>query len=132
MDTAPPLLPPPIIQPATAPQSSFPRQAALFSLLAPLFSFGIGIFLQPQVRGNRLAMIVLGMISVLLIISGLVLGMVALIATKRHGRAGIFGKALAGTCINGLLVLFIVASVPVLMKAVERAKQRQRQQMEQR
>ena len=94
-------------------------------------SFGIGIFLQPQVRGNRPAMIILGLTSMLLIISGLVLGVVALVATKRHGRAGIFGKALAGTLINGFLVVAMVASIPGLMKAMERAKARQQQQMEQ-
>jgi uncharacterized membrane protein len=97
-----------------------------------LVSFGIGIFLQPQVRGNRIAMIVLGLTSMLLIISGLILGIVALVATKRHGRAGIFGKALVGTIINGLLVLAMLVTIPGLMKAMERAKARQQQQMEQR
>jgi tetratricopeptide (TPR) repeat protein len=43
----------------------------------------------------------------LLIISGLVFGIIALVATKRYGRKGIFGKALTGTCINGLLVLLM-------------------------
>jgi hypothetical protein len=69
---------------------------------------------------------------VLLIVSGLVLGILALIATRRHGRAGIFGKALAGTCINGMLVLAMLISIPGLMKAMERAKAVQRQQMEHR
>lgn len=77
-------------------------------------------------------MIVLGLTSMLLIISGLVLGIVALIATKRQGRAGIFGKALAGTLINGLLVLAMLSGIPGLIKAMERAKARQQQQIEQR
>jgi hypothetical protein len=112
--------------------SSFHRQAAAFSLVAPLLSFGIGIFLQPQVRGHRIAMIVLSLTSIFLILSGLALGIAALVATKRHGRAGIFGKAITGTCINGLLVLLMLVSIPGLIKAMERAKARQRQQMEQR
>jgi len=75
-------------------------------------------------------MIVLGVLSTLLIIVGLILGIVALAATRSHGRTGIFGKAIAGTIINGLLVLLILASIPGMMKAMERAKAMQ-QQMEQ-
>ena len=101
--------------------SSSARQAATFSLVAPLASFGIGIFLQPQVRGNRIAVIVLSLTSMFLIIAGLVLGIAALVATKRHGRAGIFGKALAGTCINALLVLAMLISIPVWMKAIHKS-----------
>src|ERR1022692_3247527 len=128
MDTSPPPLttPPPIV-PASPPTSSFPKQAATFSLFAPSVSFAISIFVQPQVNGIRIAMIILGLTSMLLIIAGLVLGIVALAATKRHGRAGIFGKALAGTCINGLRVLVMIVSIPGLMKAMERAKAMQRQ-----
>ncbi|EEF60872.1 hypothetical protein Cflav_PD4041 [Pedosphaera parvula Ellin514] len=113
------------------PRSSFPKQAAAFSLFAPLVSFSIGIFVQPQVRGIRLAMMVFGLLQMLMIISGLVLGIIALIATKRHGREGIFGKAITGTCINGLLVLVMLLCIPGLMKAVERAKALQKQRMEQ-
>ena len=104
----------------------------MFSLVAPLVAFGISVFGQPQVHGNRIAMIVLGLTSMLLIISGLILGIAALASTKKHGRAGIFGRALAGTCINGLLVLMMLISIPGMMKAMERAKARQQQQMEQR
>jgi len=134
MDTSlpPPLpTPPPPILPATSPARSFPRQAATFSLIAPLMSFGIGVVLR-HVHGNRTAMIVLGLPPMLLIASGLVLGIMALAATKRHGRAGIFAKALAGTCLNGLLVLLMLLSnlsIPGLIKAAERAKAKQRQQI---
>jgi hypothetical protein len=38
-------------------------------------------------------------------VSGLVLGIIALTATKQYGRKGIFGRALFGTSINGLLAL---------------------------
>jgi uncharacterized protein YegJ (DUF2314 family) len=112
-----PLSPPP-------PDSSFPQQAAICSLVAPLISFVIGIFVQPQVRGNHIAMIVLGLSSTLLIIAGLILGIVALVVTKRHGREGIFRKALTGTCINGLLVLMMVIGIAGLLTARERARAR--------
>lgn len=125
MDTPPPIPAPP------PPPSPFPRQAAIFSLCAPFVSFAIGIFVQPQVRGMRLAMIILGLLQMLLILSGLILGITALLSTKRYGRAGVFGKAIAGTCINGLLVLLMLISIPALMKAKEKAKSMQRQRMEQ-
>jgi hypothetical protein len=136
MDTSlpPPLPPPPPpILPATSPARSFPRQAATFSLVAPLMAIGIGVVLR-HVDGPRIAMIVLGLPSTLLIASGLVLGIMALAATKRHGRSGIFGKALAGTCLNGLFVLLMILSnlsILGLIKAWERFEAKQRQQMEQ-
>ena len=67
--------------------------------------------MQPLVHDSPMARIILGLTSALLIVAGLIFGIVALIATGHHGRRGIFGKALAGTCINGLFVLLI----PVLM-----------------
>lgn len=113
------------------PANSFPSQAATFSIIAPLVAIGISIFLQPQVRGNRWGMMIFGAASILLIVLGLVFGIVALVGTKRHGRQGIFGKAVAGTCICGTLTLLMLISIPGLMKAAERAKAMQRQRMEQ-
>ncbi len=124
--------PPPLSVPEDAAQdSSFPKQAAKFSLYAPLASFCIGIFVRPQVHGNRMAMIVLGLTSMLLIITALVLGIMALVATKRRGRAGIFGRALVGTCINGLCVLAMLIIIPGLIKAIASAEARRSQRMEQ-
>ena len=136
----PPLPPsPPVLPTAAAPASSFPRQAATFSVVAPFFAIGIGIFLQPQARDNPWSMMILGLTSLLLIELGFVFGIVALVRTKRHGRQGILGKAIAGTCICGILTLLMLVSIPGLMKAAERAKEAakrgkamQRQRMEQR
>ena len=93
------------------PANPFPRQAATFSIIAPFAAILIGIVLQPVVHGTRTAMIVLGLTSTLLIFAGLIFGIVALIATRQHGREGIFGRALAGTIINGLFVLLIPIAV---------------------
>ena len=65
--------------------------------------------IHPHIRGIHRANIV---IDSLLIISGLIFGIIALVATKRHGRKGILGKALIGTCVNGLIVLL---AVPILL-----------------
>ena len=123
-------VPPPL--PIVSSPSSFPKQAASYSFFAPFVSIAIAVIVQPQVRGERLAMMLLGALQMLLIISGLILGVAALMATKRHGRAGIFGMAMAGTCINGLLVLAMLIAIPGLMKAIERAKALQKQKTEQR
>jgi len=90
-----------------SPTGRFARQAATFSVFAPLVAFFVGIFVLPQVHGGIGLITIVGLIPILLIISGLVFGIIALVATKRHGRKGIFGKALTGTCINGLLVLLM-------------------------
>ena len=134
MDTPlPPPLPtsPPQLPASVRPASSFPSQAATFSVVAPFVAIGISIVLQPQVRGNRWAMMIFGVTSMLLIVLGLVFGIVALVGTKRHGRQGIFGKAMTGTCICGILTLLMLISIPGLMRAAERAKAMQRQRMEQ-
>jgi len=132
MDTPPPLpKSPPQLPASVCPASSFPSQAATFSLIAPLIAIGISIALQPQVRGNRWAMMILGATSMLLIVLGLVFGIVALVGARRHGRQGIFGKAMTGTCVCGILTLLILISLPGLMRAAQRAKAMQRQRMEQ-
>jgi hypothetical protein len=126
---------PPPIQPAgwggqATPPSSFARQAATFSLVAPFASVFISLFLQPSARGHRAAMMILGLVSVLLILLGFVLGISSLVSIKRHGNQGELGKAVAGTCICGLLVVVMLVTAPALLRAVKRAKEKQ--QMEQR
>ena len=76
-------------------------------------------------------MMILGCTAILLILAGFVLGIVALVQTKKHGKEGIFGKAIAGVCVNGLLIALMLISIPGLIKAVERAKEKQRQRLQQ-
>jgi len=90
-----------------SPAGRFARQAATFSVFAPLVAFFFGIFMHLQVHGGIGLITIVRLLPMLLIISGLVFGIIALVATKRHGRKGIFGKALTGICINGLLVLLM-------------------------
>lgn len=77
-------------------------------------------------------MLVLGLTGTLLILLGFIFGIMALAATRRHGRRGVFGKAIAGTCINGLLILFMLLSIHGLIRAAQQARELQRQRMEQR
>jgi hypothetical protein len=106
---------PPPIQAEPPATGRFARLAATFSILAPLAVLLVDVLVRfvrtihPHIRGIHLANIA---IDLLLIISGLVFGIIALVATKRHGRKGILGKALIGTCVNGLIVLL---AVPILL-----------------
>jgi hypothetical protein len=122
--------PPPIPESeprATArPVKTFSNQVATFSVLAPAVAIGISVLLQPQVRGNRWAMMILGFASMLLIVLGFVSGIVGLVSAKRHGQKSAFGRAIVGTCIGGLLTLIILFTLPAAMRAAQRAKERQR------
>jgi len=103
----------------------------LFSFLAPFVSIGINVFGHQAVQGNRVGMIVLGGTCTLLILAGFVLGIVALIGTRKYGTKGILGRAIAGICINGIIICFMLIAIPSFIKAAERAKEKQPQGMEQ-
>ncbi|MGA3266187.1 MAG: hypothetical protein ABSE16_05120 [Verrucomicrobiota bacterium] len=134
MNTPPPIpsqTPPPVIR-ASPPTNSFPKQAALFSFVAPFVSFGIGIFGQQAVRGSRAATIILGCVSTLLILAGFVFGIIALFGMKKYGKKGILGGAIAGVCINGFLILMMLIAIPRFMRMAQQARAAQaQQQMEQ-
>jgi hypothetical protein len=93
----------------------FPQQAAKASLIAPLLSFIIVIFLQPQMRESRISLFILGSISALFIIGGFLLGIVALMMSERHEGEGIGGKAIPGTLINGLFLSAALLFIPKVM-----------------
>ena len=106
----------------------FARQAATFSLAAPLVAMALNWFSRDAVRGNRVGMVIVGGIGVLFIVSGFILGVIALVRTKKCGKEGIFGKAIAGVCINGLFIAAMLISIHTLTKFyIELANDRQRQ-----
>lgn len=107
MNTSPPLPTPPRIVRASRPISSFTKQAATFGLFAPLVSFTTAIFVLPLVYGIRLAAIAFCFLQMLIILSGFILGIVALVSTKKYGRRGILSKAIAGTCIIAMAIFVL-------------------------
>jgi len=76
-------------------------------------------------------MMVLGGTCTLLILAGFGLGIVALIGTRKHGAKGMLGMAIASTCINGIIICFMLIAILSFMKAAEHAKEKQQQGMEQ-
>jgi hypothetical protein len=129
MNSLPPVIPP---QPPPLPSSKkpFAAQAAQASLLAPLTAVGVSIVVNVGIgnQASPLAKIITGSLCVLLIVLGLVFGIVALFGVRHHGRKGILGRAIAGVCINGILIALMALSIPGFMKAAERAKAMRQQQ----
>lgn len=90
-------------------------------------------FSREEVRRNRGSMLIVGGICMLLIVSGFILGVIALVRTKKCGREGIFGKAIAGVCINGLYIAAILIGFHMLTKfAIDLENDRQKQRQIQR
>jgi len=101
---------PPVLE-GRAKANRFAKIAATFSVLVPLVVFLSDFFLNPKFLGT--------VAEVLFIFLGLALGIVGLAATKHYGRKGIFGKALVGICLNGLLLILsivVLLIVPLSMK----------------
>ena len=131
MDNLPPIIsqPPPL----PPPKKPFVFQAAQASLLAPAIAFGMGIFVNVGLSGQSspLVGIITGSLSILLIVLGFVFGIIALAGVPRYGKKGILGRGIAGVCINGILIVFMIISIPMYKKMAERAKEIQKQKMEQ-
>jgi hypothetical protein len=123
--------PPPIpVKAESSDGSYFARQAANFSLAAPFVAMAVNGCSREGVRGNRVGMMIVGGIGILFIVSGFILGVIALVRTKRCGREGIFGKAIAGVCINGFFIALMLIGFHGFTKyyiELENDRQRQRQ-----
>ena len=100
-------------------------------MLAPLIAIAMNLFGRQAVQGNRFAMIILGGTSTLLILLGFAFGIVALTGVRKHGAKGILGRAIAGICINGVIIAFMLIAIPAFARAVRNAKQMQQQRLEQ-
>lgn len=96
------------VGPGQSNPSSFPRWLAIFSIIAPLAAILIGLLLNLPIPGILPAKIGLGL---LLVLSGLVSAIIAMVVARKHGQTGIFGKALVGICLNGLLLLLIPVAI---------------------
>ena len=88
----------------------FIAQAGLFSLLAPCFGIAAYLFGRRALNGSPVGMLVLGAVCSLVIAGGFIFGVVAFFAPKGE-KAVTRGKAVAGICINGLLIAFAILSI---------------------
>ena len=124
----PPIIQRPPLPPAKRP---FAAQAAQVSLLAPIAAIVVGVVVNVGigVKPSPVVSIITGCLCVLLIVSGFVLAIVALTGVRRYGKKGILGFALAGICINTVLIVFMV--IGILAFKAKHAQQIQKQKMEQ-
>jgi hypothetical protein len=142
--------------PNQALQRSAAGRAAKFSIAAPFAMLAIGAvssisILSPHVvltaiLGNapivniavdaadafgldpeRVTNHIVGSTGLLLLPVGFVLGIIALVQTKRHGKHGIFGKAIAGLIING----FFIAWFFIQHSKIERLREMRMQRLQQ-
>ena len=127
---APPIISqkPPPLPPAKKP---FAYQAAQASLLAPVISIVTSVIINGGGSLPPLARGIAGISCIFLILLGFIFGIMALSGIRRHGKKGILGRAIAGLCINGILIVFMIASIPMYKKMAERAKEMQSAKMEQ-
>ena len=114
---------PPVMEEKPA-AGRFSKFAATFSLVAPFIVFFLYVlffwYMQSHGRTRIVTLGILGSLPLLLIILGIALGIVALALVKRQEHKGIFGMALAGVCINSLLILLLLVGPLVLALAVTR------------
>ena len=84
-------------------------QAAWFALLAPCVSLAVNLFGHRNLTGSPFEIRLLATVCSLIVVVGFIFGVVALFAPKREKTGK--GKAIAGICINGLLIAFIILSI---------------------
>jgi len=101
---------------------SFYQRAALFSLYAPLVCWLLAILnnnvigpsLEPanaQVGRN-----IVGGITMLLVPTGCILGIIALVGMKNVGTQGILERAVVGVVLSGLIIVSILPLLPKILK----------------
>jgi len=93
----------------------FAKQAAYFSLFAPIVCFFISGFLVPLVYRNQISMITLGVVMAILIFGGLALGIAAVKSARRHAVQGVRGVAITGMCFCGALALLVIIGFPIML-----------------
>jgi MFS family permease len=83
----------------------FAQQAATASWAAPLIASLVHQVLSPSISQSRDALYISACAEGLLVVIGFVMGIVALLSVRKHGRQGILWPAAIGTGINTVILL---------------------------
>jgi len=94
----------------------------MFSLAAPFVGIGISLVVNALFGGNRRVLLIAVFLTVALILSGLVLGIVALVNNRRLNVSGVTPRAVGGVCICGFLMFMMAAGVPGLLRAITKSQ----------
>jgi hypothetical protein len=116
----PPPLPPVVKDLAKEKTSAV--SAAKFSLWAPVLTIPVNLLTavvlnSTQASGTYLGSVVQSGVTALVIVAGFCLGGFALWQTGKVGREGIWGRAVAGFVINGMLLIGVAF---VAVKIIQR------------
>jgi hypothetical protein len=110
-------------------RNSTVKTAAKLSFWSP---FAAGLSMAPVVALSELwdihpmwAVWVSFAVCCLLILSGFVLGVVALVRMAQHGRKGVLGRAATGVCLNFVLICLISAGLPAITSQEVARRERQ-------
>src|SRR6266481_662331 len=112
-------------------RSSIFHQAATASAFAPLIAIALTVFSSAgrtnlDLQSQRPVALIVGIVSSILILIGLVCGIVALFGIRRHGKKGILTKALWGIIIP---LLLSGLAIPNFMAARSQAIKNKQYQM---
>ena len=84
----------------------FAKQAAQASWAIPLITLGMMMFVNSAMAsGGKVAV---AFLSVIFLITGIVLAIIGIAGTRKHGRAGLLVPGLAGILFNGLLLSLLL------------------------
>ena len=126
------------------PQPDFYQQAARASWVAPVLVLALGMCVNVgNVGANRdpVSSLLMGVVSLLLILAGFVLAIVALFGMRKRGSAGVIGGAIVGLLLNSIFLAGAGSAVvyrssmrrgagppvaPALTPAAQQAADRQR------
>lgn len=91
---------------------SLPVQAAKYSVYSGLFAFLIDFFSkQGATSMPKLALLGIALLCLILIVSGFVMGIVALVRNRATQYPGVTSYASAGIAINGIMLLMIFFAI---------------------
>ncbi len=102
-------------------KATFFRNAAKYSLFAPLIVFGLGIVLDQGVKPSvdpstyRMFAIGIGITNLILLLFGFMSGIVALCGIKKYGKEKILWRGIAGLLICGFFLSAALLIIPVIL-----------------
>jgi len=94
------------------------RQAAMFSLAAPFLGIGFNLLATLIGKNNRGILLLGAFATIVLVLAGLVLGILALVSNRKRQAEGVTPRAVGGVCISGFLILMMASGVPGLLRAL--------------
>ena len=91
--------------------NSFASEASMFSVVAPILSIAIVVFLRPLLGGYELPLLLAAGAGIFL---GQVLGILSLFAVDPRVQRAVFIRAIVGCCLSGVVTVMTLVAIPQL------------------